>query len=39
MPEWWGGNFNRFYIYHYPENGGPKRMNYVLLYFLPMEIG
>lgn len=39
MPEWWGWNFNRFYIYHYPENGGAKRMNYVLLYFIPVEIG
>lgn len=39
MPEWWGAPYSRFYVYHYPENGGRKRLNYVLLYFIPVQVG
>ena len=39
LPEYWPSPFDRYYIYHYPENGGSKRLNYVLLYFIPAQLG
>lgn len=39
LPEYWASPYDRYYIYYYPETGGQKRLNYVLLYFIPAQVG